>query len=178
VEVVIDLTDRRVDMIEEGIDLALREGPLDDSSLVVRSLGAPQRLLTYAAPEYLKRRGDPRRPRDVEAHDCLAMGGHREPDRWRYYARGKAIVVQVRPWMTANSFSLLRALATEGHGIVRLPERTARAAVAEGRLRATLDKYAPPARALHALYPSARHAAPKVTAFVDLIQALLKAQGQ
>jgi DNA-binding transcriptional LysR family regulator len=164
VEVEVELADRRVDLVGEGFDLALRQGPLDDSSLVVRELGRPQRLVTCASAAYLARHGRPRRPHELARHRCLAMMGHREPVRWRYYLRRRAVTVEVRPAIAVNSFAVLQALAIAGHGIVRLPER-----YADARLHRILDDFAPPPRRLHALYPS-RHAGARVRAFIDLLE--------
>jgi DNA-binding transcriptional LysR family regulator len=174
VRLVIDLTDRRLNVVEEGIDLALREGPLEDSSLVARKLGTPQRLLTYASPDYLRRRGLPKQPRELASHECLVMGGHQEPGTWRFRLGRQTLLVDVQPGLTINSFNVLRELAIAGHGIARLPERRASVAVAEGRLQSILDAYAPPARALQALYPSGPRIAPKLAIFLDVLEELLE----
>jgi DNA-binding transcriptional LysR family regulator len=169
VQLHVELTDRVVDLVNEGFDLALRAGVVPDSTLIDRKLGPPQRLLTYASEAYLRRRGTPRRPADLTRHDCLVMTAHREGAAWTYFVRNKAVRVRVRPRLTANSFGLVRALAEEGLGITRVPEALARSA---GRgLRVVLEDCAPPPRHWHVLYPSARHLSVKVRSLIDVLHA-------
>lgn len=163
----VELTDRTVDLVEEGFDAALRPGPLPDSTLVARSLGRPERMRLYASGDYLRRRGVPRRPGDLVEHDCLVMSSMRQPTRWPFRDRRKRVTVEVKARAEVNSFRILRDLAVAGHGIARLPDNLGDRAQT-GKLRTVLDDFVEPALEWHLLYPSARNASPKVRALLEV----------
>jgi DNA-binding transcriptional LysR family regulator len=168
VEVEVDLTDRQVNLVEEGFDLAIRVGALGDSGLVARRLGVPQRIGVFASPDYLRKAGAPKVPADLGRHRCLVMRGAQAPTTWSFGARaGRAI--KVRPYLAVNSFTILAELAVAGVGVARLPYRTGMPLVAAGRLREVLKKFAPPPTPVHALYPSARLLSPALRAMVDAL---------
>lgn len=167
----VQLTDRRVDLVEEGFDLALRMGRLPDSSLVARKLNTPGKLCVYASPEYLKRRGVPRKPQQLEKHDCLIMSSQVEPAYWTFRVQRASVRVAVQPRASANSFVLLRELAAGGMGIARLPDWIAKPAVDAGELRPLLESFLPPTAAWHAVFPSARYLSPKLRVLVELMEA-------
>lgn len=166
----VELTDRRVDLVEEGFDLALRAGALADSTLVVRKLGAPKRMLLCASPAYLARRGRPRRPADLVRHDCLVMSGARTATSWPFVVRGKPVLVEVTPRVAVNSLRVVRDLTLAGHGIARLPEQLTERARASGALRVVLAAHVGPGLPLHALYPSARHVSPKLRVLIEVLE--------
>ncbi len=168
VEVEIELTNRRVDLVEEGYDLAIWAGPLGDSSLIARRLGRAQPALLHASPAYLRTHGTPRRVEDLARHDCLLLTGHRTFPLRR---AGRMAEVPVRVRASASSFELLRALAVAGHGIALLPEHMGAEAVRSGALRTLLDAAAGPPIPLHVVYPSARHLSAKVRALLQLLEA-------
>jgi DNA-binding transcriptional LysR family regulator len=170
VEVDVHLADRHVDLIEEGFDLALRGGPLPDSTLVARKLAAPGRLRVYASPAYLAKRGVPRRPKDLERHDCLVMTAQSKPLSWGFRVRRRSVTVEVRARSQANSFVVLRDLALAGIGVARLPDYIGGPASDEGKLRPLLEAFLPPPLPFHAVYPSSRHLSPKVRAMVELLE--------
>jgi DNA-binding transcriptional LysR family regulator len=169
VELRVELTDRRVDLVEEGFDLAIRAGSLPDSTLVARRLGTPGCLRVYASPAYLRKHGEPCHPRELTAHSCLLMSAQSSPAEWAFRQKKKPFSVKVRGRAEANSFVLLRELAVAGHGIARLPEYIA--AEQASRLRLILDAFTPEPLPWHAVYPSARNLSPKVRALVDLLEA-------
>jgi len=162
VRVIVDLVDRQVSLVEEGYDLALRVGPLDDSQMIVRTLGAPQRLGLFASEAYLEAHGRPRRPRDLEGHRCLVMTGAREPTAWTF-SRGQRVTV--RPHLAINSFRVLAQLARAGVGIARLPTRYGE----DGGLVELLADRAPEGRPLYLVYPSARHVTAALRAMIELL---------
>jgi DNA-binding transcriptional LysR family regulator len=164
-----ELTARRVDLVDEGFDLALRAGELVDSSLVARAIGQPLSLALCASPAYLKRRGTPRHPSDLKNHACLVMSDRQEPTRWEFRDARRRIHVDVVPRVSVNSFAVLRELAVEGHGITWLPPFFAGPLVRSGSLRELLVKYRSPARAYHAIYPRSRSLSSKVRAFVEVL---------
>jgi DNA-binding transcriptional LysR family regulator len=169
----VELTDRRVDLVEEGFDVAIRTGALPDSTLVAKRLSLVGAFRVYASPLYLARRGTPRHPRDLGAHDCLVMSAQRTPLTWAFQHRGKALPIKVRAHAEANSFALLHALAAAGHGIARLPDYLASQlsqADEPSELRELLSPFAPPPMPWQVVYPSSRHLSPKVRALVELLQ--------
>ncbi len=170
VKLEVELTDRRVDLVEEGFDLALRAGALSDSSLIARKLSAPGHLRLYASPEYLRRHGSPRHPRELSEHDCLIMTAHSSATVWSFRDKRKVLPVKVRVHAEANSFLVLRDLARGGHGLARLPSYFAAEPVQRGELVSVLDKYLPEPLPWHVVYPSARHLSPKVRALVELLE--------
>jgi DNA-binding transcriptional LysR family regulator len=170
VQVEVELLDRRVDLIEEGFDLAIRVGALSDSSLIAKKLGAPGCLHVFASPAYLKAHGRPKHPRELSQHDCLIMSAQSTPAAWTFKDKRKPITVKVRVRSGANSFTLLRDLAVAGHGLVRLPRYLAADALERGELISVLEAYLPDAMPWHAVYPSARNLSPKVRALVALLE--------
>lgn len=169
VKVEADLTDRHVNLVEEGYDLAVRVGPLTDSRLVARRLGAPQHMGVYASPAYLKKAGTPKKPRDLVAHRCLVMPGSQSSAVWAFRAGRRSELVSVEPYLAVNSFNVLCQLAIAGAGITRLPAMYAARALTSRQLREVLRGYAEPARHPFVVYPSARNVSPAVRAMVDLL---------
>lgn len=166
VKVEVDLSDRQVNLVEEGYDLAVRVGPLGDSRLVARRLGEPQALGVYASREYLDRMGSPRRPRDLVRHRCLLMPATRSSSTWSFRVARKTQSVAIEPYIAVNSFRVLAELAARGLGLARLP---ARYAALQPALTEVLASYALPARPVFAVYPSARHVSPALRALVDVL---------
>jgi DNA-binding transcriptional LysR family regulator len=177
VELQVVLADRHVDLIEESIDLAIRGGPLPDSSFVAKRLGLLTGIRVYASPAYLKARGVPRRPNDLLRHDCLVMTSQSQATTWPFQVRGKAVAVRVRTRAEANSFVVVGEFAKAGLGVARIPENIARPMVDAGSLRPVLEEFAPrSAGPLHAIYPSARHLSAKVRAMLELLEEFAIAQ--
>lgn len=166
----VELTDRRVDLVEEGFDVAIRAGALADSTLIAKKIGAPGRMRLYASPEYMRRRGTPRHPRELTNHDCLIMSAQTTPTIWTFRDKRKVLPVKVRVHAEANSFLLLRDLAVHGHGLARLPDYFAAEATASGHLTSLLEGFLPEAMPWHVVYPSARNLSPKVRALVELLE--------
>ena len=165
----VDFTDRAVDLVHEGYDVAVRAGPLADSSLVgVSLLGSS--FVALASPDYLKAHGTPKTPEDLRNHACIVFGVTRE-GKWLFKQNtkpnAKSVHVPVRGRLAANSFFVAREAAVAGLGIACIPELLAQKAVSEGRLKVVLKSHAPPAAPLHIVYPSHRHLSPKVRVFVD-----------
>jgi DNA-binding transcriptional LysR family regulator len=166
----IELMDRRVDLVEEGFDLAIRAGALPDSSLIARRLGPPGALRVYASAQYLSEHGTPKHPRNLADHRCMIMSGQISPLTWTFHHRGKPLSIKLRPHVEANSFVVLGELVAAGHGIARLPDyMTAELAEAHG-VRSILDGFAPPPLPWHVVYPSSRNLSPKVRALVELLE--------
>ncbi len=169
VELDIILADRRVDLIEENVDVAIRGGELPDSGLVAHRVKLPGALRCYASPRYLAARGTPRHPRELAQHDCLVMSGQRDPAAWKFSVEGKSSIVQVRPRAFANSFVVLGEFAKAGLGIALMPSAVAAGWVEAKSLREVLAAFVPATSVVHAVYPSARHLSAKVRALLDLL---------
>lgn len=170
VKVEVELTDRRVDLVEEGFDVAIRAGALADSSLIAKKLGQRGRIRLYGSAEYLRKRGTPRHPRELTEHDCLIMTAQSSPTVWTFREKRKALPVKVRAHAEANSFLLLRDLAANGHGLARLPDYLAAQATGRSKLVSLLDEFLPEPMPWHVVYPSARNLSPKVRALVELLE--------
>ena len=165
----LDLNDRRVDLLEEGADLALRIGRLQDSSLIARRL-FDARTALVASPDYLEAHGVPAQPADLTEHRCLVYSNLPEPRRWVCRdASGEAIAVTVTPAMSASNGDFLARMALEGQGIAMQPSFIVGDAIAEGRLVSLLDRYAWPVTPAYAVYPPTRHLSFRVRAFIDFL---------
>ena len=158
----IELSTRLIDLIEEGIDLAIRVGELADSSLIARRVASVSRGL-YASPAYLAKHGTPKTPDDLQNHECygiLKAIEHWEFDNWDE-------AVEVTGHLKANSISFIRELLLQDMGIARMPRVFCRNSVQDGDLVEILSEYSPPPIEVNALYPSRRHLNPKVRLFID-----------
>jgi len=163
------LTHRMVDLVEEGIDVALRVTVPRDSSLVARRLG-PAPLVAVASPAYLARRGAPRTPGDLRAHACLVDTNFRDRGRWRF--RGET--VEVDGPFRVNSPTVVRDLAAAGHGVAVVPAFVAAAHLDDGRLVEVLAGELAFDWAVYAVYPRRRYLARRVRVFIDHLAAALE----
>lgn len=181
VTVDVDLTDRRVDLVEEGIDVALRAGVLVDSSLIAHKL-IDTRLRLFASPDYLARRKAPRRVADLATHDCVAFVPLAGGCTWTFRDGDKTVRFAFEPRLLTNGIAMARDAALAGLGIALLPDLGMVEDVEAGRVVPVLPDVAAPGGALSVVYPSRRHLAPKVRVFVDYMRehlpSCLKALGK
>lgn len=169
VQVELTLTDRVVDLIEEGADLGIRLGRLVDSSLVARKICDVERVVC-ASPAYLKKHGTPKRPEDLLAHDCLSMANAPALRRWPFESREGVRHVEVSGNAIASSADALLQLAILGLGVIRLSDVIVGAAIRDGRLVPLLEEvHHREPLPLHAVYPQGRHRSPRVAAMVDFL---------
>jgi DNA-binding transcriptional LysR family regulator len=176
VQVELVCTDRRVDLVNEGFDLALRAGALDDSSLVSRSLGAIERVLV-ASPAYLKQRGSPRLPADLPQHASIAFGAISTPGLWTLSSGDKQVEVRITARLTVNDLELVCEAARAGIGIALIPRFVCADDLRTGKLRQILRDWRSGTTPLWALYPTTRHLSQKVLAFVELLRERLPTTG-
>lgn len=162
----VSLSDRVVDLVEEGYDLAIRIGRIQDSSLVARKI-APVRLQVCASPAYLKKHGTPREPRDLEKHICLSYTYSSMRDEWRFTRDGKTQSIRVTGPMQVNNGDLLRGAALAGMGIVMQPSFIVGDDIRRCALVPLLTDYQLPESAIHVVYPSRLHLSATVRTFVD-----------
>ncbi len=164
-----EFSDRFVNLVDEGFDVAVRIGRLPDSSLVVRRLG-PSRMLTCAAPAYLERFGIPKHPHELSGRACLCLSTASGPGTWWYQGLdGEEIQVRVKARLVANSMGLLCRVAEQGLGIIFGPSFVLGPLVLAGRLHRVLDAYPSRALDLSAVFPSNRHLSTKVRVFIDFL---------
>lgn len=173
--VAIDLSfsDRTVDLVEEGYDLAIRIGTLASSSLAARRL-ASTRMLVCAAPAYWDRRGRPATPEELAGHDALHYTYSSTSDEWRFVdAGGTPRPVRISYRLRANNGEALLRASISGLGVVQLPSFYVHEALARGDLEVALEDYCAPELGIYAVYPARRLLAAKVRTFVDFLAAAL-----
>lgn len=165
--------DRYVNMVEQGIDLAVRMGRLADSTLGARYLGRNPWVMV-GAPAYLKAQGAPRQPKDLAQHACLIYSTVQGDDRWMLAGPdGKEQVVAVRGPLRSNNLSALLAGAREGLGITILPWYVARESVNDGSVKPILERYTLPTQEIHAVFPSPKLVPGKVNSFIEHLRVAL-----
>jgi len=167
VEIELDLSDRFVDLVDEGYDLAIRVGALPDSSLVARKL-ADSRRVVVGSPSYLADHGVPQTPADVGAHECLLYTYSQVPaDVWRFDGPDGEISIRVHGRLRTNNGDVLAAAAGDGIGIAMLPDFIVAAELRAGRLQAALSDMCQSLGGIYAVYPHNRHLSANVRLFVD-----------
>jgi DNA-binding transcriptional LysR family regulator len=168
VQVELDLSDRFVDLGEEGCDLAIRVGALPESTLVARRLATTQ-MLVCASPGYLARHGTPRRPRELRKHSCLLYAYRPQPKAWTFRRRGVVESVPVAGPVRANNGDFLRELALDGHGLVLSPSFIVGDLVASGGLVRVLADWDAGELGIHAVYPQRKFVPARVRALLDFL---------
>lgn len=173
-EVTVDLTlsDRIVDLIDDGYDAVIRISPLTDSTLIARSL-APYRLLACASPAYLAERGAPAAPADLIGHECLGFAYWARPplDEWDFTNAEGVHKVKVHSRFLVNNGQALREAALDGFGIILQAADMLRDDLVSGRLVRVLPNYETPSRPMHILFAPDRRPTPKLRSFVDFVAA-------
>lgn len=162
----INLSPAHVNLVDEGLDLAIRIGILEDSALVVRRL-APSRIVLCAAPAYLDEHGTPRMPADLAGHNCLCADLLTWGDEWRLAGKGGEVRVTVGGSFRSNNAEMLRVAALDGVGIAALPTWVVAGELRSGMLRRVLTAWEAPVSTIYAVYPGNRLMSMKVRAFVD-----------
>lgn len=170
VEIDLHLTDRFVDLVEEGYEAAFRIGPLATTGFTARPL-APYRLVVCASPAYLAARGTPYLPADLEQHECLGYAFWSRPaDReWVFHQGASAHKVQVASRLQINESRALMSAALGGFGIVLGPEDFLRTALASGELVRVLPAFDAPSRPMHLVYTANRQRTAKLRRFVEAV---------
>jgi DNA-binding transcriptional LysR family regulator len=166
----LSLSDRFVDLIEEGFDIAIRIGDLADTSLIARQL-APNRRLVCASPDYIAARGMPRTPADLIAHNCLCYSYLASQDEWRFTGPQGPVAVKVHGNLRANNGDALRAAMLDGLGIGLAPTFIVGEDVKARRLTVLLAEYRSTESSVYAVWPHSRHLSAKVRVFVDHLAA-------
>lgn len=160
------LLDRVTSLIDEGIDLAVRMGPLPDSSMVAKRIGSVKRILV-ASPDYLARRGTPSAPADLRLHTMIAFTGLMPNREWRFLDGRSGKAVSFMPRLEINDAVAAIAAAEAGEGITITLSYMVAEQIRQGKLVTVLDEWTPAAAPVHLVYPPGRLMAPKLRAFVD-----------
>jgi DNA-binding transcriptional LysR family regulator len=171
-EITVDLSfdDRYINLVEQGIDVAIRMGRLADSSLGARYL-AQNPWVLVASPAYLTSHAAPLAPADVAAHPCLIYSTVQGDERWHFTAHGVEASVPVRGPLRTNNLSMLLEAVRDGMGLAMLPWYVAHASVQQGDVVPLLTDFALPVQEMHAVFPSPKLLPSKVSRFIDHLQA-------
>jgi DNA-binding transcriptional LysR family regulator len=162
------LADRMVNLVEDGIDLAVRIGHLADSSLVARQVGEMRRIVV-ASSDYLTQHGEPDRPEAIASHETIQFGAMTASSDWRFVEDNSEIRVACTPRLSTNSADAAIQYAEQGGGLTRVLAYQAAAAIKGGRLRVVLAQFEQPPLPIHIVYPTSRLLSAKVRSFIDLV---------
>jgi DNA-binding transcriptional LysR family regulator len=166
VQAALALVDRPVDLVEEGLDVAVRIGALGESSAVATRVGALRRIVV-ASPDYLARRGTPQRPADLTDHDVVAFSGIAGVEHWVFRVAAGDVNVAIRPRLVVSTAEAAIDAARAGFGLTRVLSYQAAGDVARGSLLRVLPAYEGDEVPIHLVYPGGRHPPPKLRAFLD-----------
>lgn len=166
----VKLSDRFVNIIEEGFDLAIRGGALKDSSLISRKL-ASSNIVHCASPAYLEANGTPAHPNDLAEHMCIIDSNFQGASLWPFLDNGEKISVAVNGPIVVNSVLACRKLALRGLGIMHAPNSMIAEEIASKKLIPILEKFDLSNTGLYIMYPHSRHLSAKVRSFVDFLTA-------
>lgn len=168
VSIEVDLHDRKIDMVDEGYDLVLRVGELEDSTLVARKL-AYCHIVLCASPAYLKKYGEPRKPSDLKKHRCLLYSYTDSTKQWIFEnSDGIKKQIPVNSSFLANNGNLICDAVANNMGIAWLPTFIAGDAIKSGKIKVILEEWSPKPMDISLLYPSKKHLSAKVRTFVDM----------
>ena len=160
----LNLTDRLVNLIDEGFDVAIRTGALPDSQLIAKRL-APDQYFILASPSYLEKHGQPKTPQELARHNCLVLGEH---SQWSLSKDDEQVSVRVSGTLTSNSAEMVHEAATSGLGIIRTSLLKSHDDIGNGRLIPVLPEYdVAGTAAIWAIFTSSRHVPPKLRVFLD-----------
>jgi DNA-binding transcriptional LysR family regulator len=168
VRVDLTLSDRAMDLVEDGYEAAIRVGPLPNSGLIARQL-RPYKMWLCASPDYLRKMGTPLSARDLAKHDCLGFAYWRHKNLWRLERSGREESIQVKGRFTVNNGQALRMAAIGGLGVIMQPEILVDDDVKSGKLTRLLSEYELPSRPMYIVYHSDKRATPKLRSFIEFV---------
>lgn len=163
-DVELHLSNQKMDLVADGYDLAIRQGQLEDSSMMAKRL-ASRTLFICAAPAYIAQYGQPNKPAELNQHNCLQGS----LDHWRVQVQGKPRNIHIHGNLRCNSGRALADAALKGLGIVQLPGEYVRSHILNGQLAALLEDYCAPDEGVWAIYPHNKHLLPKVRILIDYL---------
>jgi LysR family transcriptional regulator for bpeEF and oprC len=168
------VSDRFADLVEEGLDLAIRIGQLADSSLIARRLGTSH-FVTLASPLYLAERGEPQTPQDLHSHACVAFTFEGSPRHWRFNSAEGLVTIRPKARVRANDAENIRAAVLAGLGISNVPSWLFAKELTSGAVKAVLKEHPSPGLPIQALYPGSRNTSLKVRVFIDFLAGMFAA---
>lgn len=172
----IDVSERRADLIGEGIDLLVRIGKLPSSDLIAREIFKTRRL-TVASPDYLARQAPLEKPEDLTEHDLIAFSFHGAPQAWVFSAQNEhEISVPIKPRVRCNDAQTEKTLAVSGHGVTRLPAISCKAEIAQGTLVPVLTEFEQPPVGVFVVYASKDNLPAKTRAMIDFLVEMAKSE--
>ena len=174
IEIDMLLEERHIDLIVEGVDIAIRARKLEDSSLIALPL-FDNPLILVAAPEYLALQGEPQVPEDLKQHNCITFTLRKTLNNWHFHYAGKDIAIPVSGSFRSNSGDTNLTLALAGAGITQVPIWMVEKHLKTGRLIKILPKYTSDSIPLNMIYPQSRYVPLKVRCFIDFVKARLGA---
>lgn len=169
------LSDRLVNMLEEGFDMSVRISSMNDSALVARKLAGAAGVVV-ASPAYLREHGTPKTPSDLSAHECIRYSLLTAQRDWRFHVRGRDVSIPVRSRLIVNHGGAIREAAIAGLGLARLPHFAVAHALRDGHLVTVLDEFIKTDLGIFAVYPAGKQPRPTVRAFTDFLAAKLPAR--
>jgi DNA-binding transcriptional LysR family regulator len=175
VRVSLMLLDRPVDLVDEGLDVAVRIGTLAESSVIATRVGAVRQVVV-ASPRYLARQGTPKTPAEIAGHKCVAFTGLSGAERWQFREQKKTVSVAIKPRLIVSTAEAAVAAARSGFGLARVLSYQAADEIARRTLRRMLKEYEGEDSPIHVLYPGGRHPPPKLRAFLDFAVPRLRQQ--
>lgn len=168
------LKSSQTDLIDEGLDIAIYLGGVEDTSLIARKLGSSPSVVC-GAPSYFAEHGIPRHPEELENHSCLVNWAVSPRNMWHFTsASGEHKIIKVSGRMQANAADPIKAAAVNGLGLIMLPKYIVGKHIAKGALQVVLEDYTNPPLEIHAVYPHRKYLSAKVSVFLDFLQAWLQ----
>lgn len=177
VSIDLQLADHHVALVEEGFDLAIRFGSLQDSSLIARKL-ITMRAVYIASPEYIEKYGEPLHPEALETHNCLIHRMSNDPHHWIFEIEGKKVPIPVKGSFQANSPLAIAKMVSGGLGIGMCPMYVVEPFLKNGSLKIILQKYETTTFNLHAVYPPSRHLTARVRSLIDHLVDVISNESQ
>jgi len=166
------LTDKTVDLVAEGIDIGIRAGELKDSSLIAKKLGSVY-FATFASPKYLKTHGAPKTPKDLENHNCILYNPQGSGE-WKLLGAKEERAIGLKKHIVINDFNLIKSLSIMGVGIALLPTFLCADEVKSGKLIRILGNWKSNIRPVHFVYPAQKFVTPKLRAFIEVANDVVK----
>jgi DNA-binding transcriptional LysR family regulator len=165
----LSLTDRFVDVIEEGFDIAIRVGHAEEDSRIITRTIFKQLMITCASPEYISQHGNPTHPSELERFNTIFFQNNMKNRVWRYHEHGKEIQFNSPNKLIIDDTESILDAALAGFGIAHLPQYIANEALSSGQLVEILEDFKAPSEPIRLTYPSKRHLSPKIRQFIDFL---------
>jgi DNA-binding transcriptional LysR family regulator len=162
----LQLSDQRVSIVEDGFDLALRFGDLEDSTLIARKL-TDMKVVVFSSQDYLSKRGEPKHPDALSTHDCLVFSSSVDPSHWKFKMGRRTFAVPIKGSFRSNSPLAIVNMALAGIGIGRVPVYIVEQYIKTGELKVLFDEFQAGDFALNAIYPPSRHLTSRIRALID-----------